>query len=83
MPVHAITIPTDQLVEIGLAASTNIHYQLSPDELIQQTLNLKQGVLSDTGALVINTGEFTGRSPEDRFFCERPSYRQHYQLEQV
>jgi phosphoenolpyruvate carboxykinase (ATP) len=45
----------------------NVHYQLPPETLIKQTLDYKQGVLSDTGALVVSTGEFTGRSPKDRF----------------
>lgn len=60
------TIP-DSLVQSGLTDREKIHYQLSPQELIQDTLNLGQGVLNDTGALVIRTGEFTGRSPKDKF----------------
>jgi phosphoenolpyruvate carboxykinase (ATP) len=44
-----------------------VHYQLSVEELIAQTINRKEGTLSNTGALVINTGEFTGRSPADKF----------------
>ncbi|WP_034919758.1 phosphoenolpyruvate carboxykinase (ATP) [Gillisia sp. CAL575] len=43
------------------------HYQLSPEELHQITLDNNQGVESATGALAVNTGEFTGRSPKDRF----------------
>lgn len=54
----------------GLNKTENIRYQLSPQELINDTLRLQQGVLNDTGALVINTGEFTGRSPKDRFIVK-------------
>jgi phosphoenolpyruvate carboxykinase (ATP) len=43
------------------------HYQLSPEKLHQITLDKNQGVESATGALAVNTGEFTGRSPKDRF----------------
>ena len=43
------------------------HYQLSPEELHQITLDNNQGVESASGALAVNTGEFTGRSPKDRF----------------
>ena len=44
-----------------------IHYQLSPDQLVQATLDRGEGELSDTGALCISTGKFTGRSPKDKF----------------
>ena len=54
------------LNEIGIKHSTT-HWNLSPSELIQETLRLKQGVLSDTNALCVDTGEFTGRSPKDKF----------------
>ena len=47
--------------------NSHIHSNLSPSELIQKTLELQQGILSDTGALVVDTGIFTGRSPKDRF----------------
>ena len=43
------------------------HYMMTPAELIEQTILHKQGVLADTGALCIDTGKFTGRSPKDRF----------------
>ncbi len=67
MSIPTLTIPSKNLLVTGLSERTNIHYQLSPEELTQQTINLKQGVLNDTGALVIKTGEFTGRSPQDKF----------------
>ncbi len=67
MSVPTIAIPTSQLHKIGLRNHVNIHYQLSPEELIQDTLRIGDGVLNDTGALVIKTGEFTGRSPKDKF----------------
>ncbi|MEO6548931.1 MAG: phosphoenolpyruvate carboxykinase (ATP) [Ferruginibacter sp.] len=63
-------LPTIDLSYIGLDNTTDIHYQLSPHDLIEQTLQYGQGVLNDTGALVVNTGEFTGRSPKDRFIVK-------------
>jgi len=55
------------LAEIGLQSSQRIHYQLTPAELSEQTVERGEGILNDTGALVIKTGEFTGRSPKDKF----------------
>lgn len=66
MPVTELAQPSAELRTIGINHST-IHYQSTPDELVQDTLRLGQGVLNDTGALVINTGKFTGRSPKDKF----------------
>lgn len=47
--------------------SKKIFYQLSPADLIEKTLQDKMGQLEKSGALTIYTGEFTGRSPKDRF----------------
>jgi phosphoenolpyruvate carboxykinase (ATP) len=52
---------------IGLYNLGNIFWNLTPAELVEDTIVNGQGVLTDTGALAIETGEFTGRSPKDRF----------------
>lgn len=54
------------LTTIGISKSQAL-WNPSASDLIQETLNLKQGSLTDTGALSIDTGEFTGRSPKDKF----------------
>ena len=69
MSIPVITIPKS-LPGLGIKNTENIHYQLSPEELVQDTLRTGDGVLNDTGALVIRTGEFTGRSPKDRFIVK-------------
>ena len=67
MSVPTITIPMKNLLKIGLKNTESIHYQSSAEELIKDTIRIGEGVLNDTGALVIRTGEFTGRSPKDKF----------------
>jgi phosphoenolpyruvate carboxykinase (ATP) len=67
MSVPVVSIPKKSLVRLGLKNTESIHYQLSPEELIKDTLRIGEGVLNNTGALVIRTGEFTGRSPKDKF----------------
>lgn len=52
---------------IGLENLGNVFWNLSPAELVEDTVILGQGVLTDTGAIAVETGEFTGRSPQDRF----------------
>lgn len=70
MHIPTLQISKDKLIALGLRFSDTIHYQLSPEELVQQTLQRGEGSLNDTGALVINTGEFTGRSPKDKFIVK-------------
>ncbi len=50
--------------------SSKAHYQLSPNQLHALTIAKKQGLESSSGALAIQTGEFTGRSPKDRFIVK-------------
>ena len=50
--------------------SSKVHYQLSSNELHSITLEKNQGKESSLGAIAINTGEFTGRSPMDRFIVK-------------
>ncbi|WP_026708712.1 phosphoenolpyruvate carboxykinase (ATP) [Flavobacterium frigidarium] len=57
------------LTNLGIE-NAKIHYQLSASELQAKTISLGQGVENSTGALAINTGEFTGRSPLDRFIVK-------------
>jgi phosphoenolpyruvate carboxykinase (ATP) len=55
------------LSNLGRQSSQKVHYQLTPNELLAHTLKKGQGILNDSGALVVRTGQFTGRSPKDRF----------------
>jgi len=48
----------------------NLKENLSVSALVEATVRGDQGHLSDTGALIVNTGKFTGRSPKDRFIVE-------------
>ena len=50
--------------------NSQVHYQLSPKELHKTTIEKGQGVETSNGALAVNTGEFTGRSPKDRFIVK-------------
>ncbi|MEB3205804.1 MAG: phosphoenolpyruvate carboxykinase (ATP) [Vampirovibrionales bacterium] len=48
----------------------DIHYQFSPAQLIEHALQRKEGSLASNGALVVTTGKYTGRSPNDRFIVD-------------
>ena len=69
MPQTKPITKTISLSPYGIT-SQNVHYQLPPNELHALTIAKKQGLESNSGALVIQTGEFTGRSPKDRFIVK-------------
>lgn len=63
---------TNLKADIGLENLGNVYWNLSPAELVEDTILTGEGVLTDTGAIAIETGEFTGRSPQDRFIvCDQ------------
>jgi len=62
-----------QLPNLGylqLTKAPQVHYQLAPEQLIEAAIRRKEGLLTDTGALAVDTGQFTGRSPKDRFIVD-------------
>ena len=46
------------------------HWNLSPEELQRITVEKGMGEETENGTLAVNTGKFTGRSPQDRFIVK-------------
>jgi phosphoenolpyruvate carboxykinase (ATP) len=47
-----------------------IHWNLSPEELEKIAIEKGQATRTSAGAITVDTGEFTGRSPKDRFIVK-------------
>lgn len=50
--------------------TNNVHYQLDPIDLQRISVDKKLGMETASGVLAVETGEFTGRSPKDRFIVK-------------
>lgn len=66
----ALDIQTSPLSYLDLETSGKIHFNLPPAELVEHALARKEGSLTSTGALMADTGKFTGRSPKDRYIVK-------------
>ncbi len=58
---------TQQIIEKITGAAGKVHNNLTPAELVEHIIKRNEGKLTDTGAIAGDTGEFTGRSPKDKF----------------
>ena len=69
MVANNTTPKKTSLKEYGIE-NTIIRYNLSPEKLHEICLEKGLGKEANSGALAVNTGEFTGRSPKDRFIVK-------------
>jgi phosphoenolpyruvate carboxykinase (ATP) len=53
--------------KFGLRKLKQVHWNLGAPQLYQHSLSAGEAVLSADGALCADTGDFTGRSPKDKF----------------
>jgi phosphoenolpyruvate carboxykinase (ATP) len=54
------------LVTFGINPS-KVHRNLGVDDMTSLAVERNEGVINSTGSLSVNTGKYTGRSPDDRF----------------
>jgi phosphoenolpyruvate carboxykinase (ATP) len=55
------------LTEHGLRNWDIAHWNLGTAKLVEAAIQRHEGSLANTGALVVRTGHFTGRSPKDKY----------------
>jgi len=57
--------------------SQKARFNLTIQELTDIAVKKEGGYISENGALCINTGKYTGRSPKDRFIADEPCVHDH------
>jgi phosphoenolpyruvate carboxykinase (ATP) len=57
------------LYDIGIK-SAEVHWNYSPAEMYEEILRKKEGVMTDTGAIMVDTSSFTGRAPKDKYIVK-------------
>ncbi len=79
---HTITrVHLPDLTRYGITDSAGIYYNLSWDELYQHethpdNLGFEKGFETSLGAVAVDTGIFTGRSPKDKYIVVEESSKQ-------
>ena len=80
-----MTTPTPQRLTIGAKSSPSLTLNLgferrnnwSAPRLVEANIQEGRGRLTPTGAVMVDTGVYTGRSPKDKYFVREPSSAEH------
>ncbi|MDQ7024480.1 MAG: phosphoenolpyruvate carboxykinase (ATP) [Anaerolineae bacterium] len=63
------------LEEVGLRSAdiknVHIHWNLNPSELYEHAIRNNEAELTKDGAIRVLTGQYTGRSPNDKYFVQQ------------
>ncbi|RUM62334.1 MAG: phosphoenolpyruvate carboxykinase (ATP) [Sulfurimonas sp.] len=66
-----------EIESLGINNAQELFHNLSYNELIKHELNNGECQLADSGAMMVNTGIFTGRSPKDKYFVDQAPSNQY------
>ena len=62
------------LESLGLSDLKNIYRNLSVSELVDDIVNNNEGLIGLRGAAMVDTGIYTGRSPQDKYIVDEDFY---------
>ena len=60
----------NHLKTIGINLTGTVFRNLSKERLIEECINNGEAIMSLRGAINVDTGKYTGRSPKDKYFVE-------------
>ncbi|HHI71313.1 MAG TPA: phosphoenolpyruvate carboxykinase (ATP), partial [Rhodobacteraceae bacterium] len=69
--------PAKRLEDQGITGLGNVYYNILEPDLIEQAVLRKEGHIGNGGTFMVSTGQYTGRSPKDKFIVRTPSVEDH------
>ena len=60
---------------LGIKQLDNFYRNLPVKDLVHHIVQNKEGLVGLRGAAMVDTGIYTGRSPDDKYFVDEPSSR--------
>ena len=63
-----------ELGQLGISPGGELHRNLGAPQLYELAIKRGEGLISESGAFVVETGQHTGRSPGDKFVVRHPEY---------
>jgi len=63
----------NNLVELGIELNGAVLHNLSKERLVEECINNGEAKMALNGAINVDTGKYTGRSPRDKYFVEEGS----------
>ena len=64
---------TYELDNYGITEAASVYWNLNTPELYEEIVRRSEGIFSDHGALIVDTGEHTGRAAKDKSIVREPS----------
>jgi phosphoenolpyruvate carboxykinase (ATP) len=82
MPSAQETIKSIGLDQLGISQAEVIHHNISYEDLFKHETDSaleghELGTVTKSGAVSVDTGRFTGRSPKDKYIVEEPGSSEH------
>ena len=69
--------PAKRLEDQGITGLGNVYYNILEPALIEQAVLRNEGHIGRGGSFMVSTGQYTGRSPNDKFIVRTPSVEDH------